>query len=322
MPVVIESYGYPAVFDEAGEVVSGAIDAAIGAKYWPAIQSGRFTALGKNDWKVTAQVGVDRGIRVNAGTIVGDAIMDTLPQYDTFSLPAVTSGTQRWYMVVARRSWTDPAFTRIMFLPGFVDTTALPERSDDPGRESDQPLALCLVEAGKTVIEQIIDLRVHAGGSGSYYAYNGQALQYLESPGAEVFQGGELWRYMPLENGNWGFRSTKQETTPWRGPEVYGNAFRPFVDARIGWNGVQFRIANGTAHLSGAVLKDAREVNPNTAPAGTAMFRIPRELAPARKTRGIDCVVETDGNVTIVDPVAPGGAVSLSASWAVEPGEV
>ena len=187
------SYGYP-----------GSINAAALAVWLPAAAASRFSVAGAEDWRVTVQGGLDRGIRINAGTGCGDGIMDVTAEYETMALPLVESGSQ-WFLVARRRNWAVPATTVPVVIAGTA-TKALPARSDTAGVESDQPLALCRVQAGQTVVQEIIDLRCWAG-NGGLIAADKLALDYLARPGADVLIGSTTWRYSIGANGFWGWDS-------------------------------------------------------------------------------------------------------------------
>ncbi|SEE26936.1 hypothetical protein SAMN04489740_1007 [Arthrobacter alpinus] len=183
------SYGYP-----------GSINAAALATWLPAAAAARFSVAGVDDWRVTTQGGLDRGIRINAGTGTGDGIMDVTAEYETMALPLVESGSQ-WFLVVRRRNWSVPATTVPMIIAG-TSAKAIPARSNTPGVESDQPLALCRVQAGQTVVQEIIDLRCWAGNGGVVIA-DILARDYLARPGADVLLGSTTWRYTIGALGVW-----------------------------------------------------------------------------------------------------------------------
>lgn len=185
------SYGYP-----------GSINAAALAVWLPAAAAARFSVAGAEDWRVTVQGGLDRGIRINAGTGCGDGIMDVTAEYETRALPLVESGSQ-WFLVARRRNWAVPATTVPVVIAGTA-TKALPARSDTAGVESDQPLALCRVQAGQTVVQEIVDLRCWAGNGGVVIA-DILARDYLARPGADVLHGSTSWRFAMGANGVWGW---------------------------------------------------------------------------------------------------------------------
>lgn len=185
------SYGYP-----------GSINAAALAAWLPAAAASRFSVAGAEDWRVTTQGGLDRGIRINAGTGCGDGIMDITAEYETMALPLVESGSQ-WFLIARRRNWAVPATTVPVAIAGTAAKT-LPERSDTPGVESDQPLALCRVQAGQTVVQEIIDLRCWAGNGGVVIA-DILARDYLARPGADVLLGSTTHRYTMGANSSWGW---------------------------------------------------------------------------------------------------------------------
>jgi len=187
------SYGYP-----------GSINAAALATWLPAAAAARFSVVGADDWRVSVLGGLDRGLQVNAGTGCGDGVMDVTAEYETMSLPLVGSGSQ-WFLVVRRRNWAAPPSTNLVAIPG-TSEKKLPARSDNPGFESDQPLALCRVQAGQTIVQEIVDLRCW-GGNGGLVAADAMALDYLARPGADVRVGPVSYRYALAADGTWGWYS-------------------------------------------------------------------------------------------------------------------
>jgi hypothetical protein len=175
------SYGYP-----------GSVNSAVLADWLTRAAAARFSVAGEDDWKVTVQAGLDRGIRINAGTGIGDGVMDVFPDYDTRSLPLVASGS-RYYLIVARRNWSTPASTNFVVIAG-TSARALPTRLDSPGQESDQPIALVRVQAGNTVVQEIVDLRAWAG-NGGVEAVDIMGREPLARPGAAVKVGTNVHRY-------------------------------------------------------------------------------------------------------------------------------
>lgn len=199
------SYGYP-----------GSINAAALATWLPAAAAARFSVVGPDDWRVSVLGGLDRGIRINAGTGCGDGVMDVTAEYETVSLPLVVSGSQ-WFLVVRRRNWATPATTNLAVIAGTAERK-LPARSNNPGFESDQPLALCRVQAGQTLVQEIVDLRCW-GGNGGLVAADALALDYLDRPGADVRVGPVSYRYALAPDGTWGWYSDQpQSLTPLQVP--------------------------------------------------------------------------------------------------------
>ena len=254
----------------------------------------------------------------------GHGVWDVSDAVTTITVTPPAQGVTRWDLIAAHRDWqpTGGGPTALIALEGLDSTTFMAGKDSDPGVIDDQPVWLVKWVGGQTQPQAKIDLRCWAAGAGAYFAMNGEVLQYLEHPGAEVYLGGHLWRYQPVRNGVWGFRSTRFETSPWLPPEVFGNGFREYgspTQTISGWNGVRYRVVNGTGHLNGASLKDK---NGNSVPEGTSICRIPLIHAPSRRVRGENCFLEPDGNVKTAGPVADGAAVSFAVSWALEPDEV
>lgn len=185
------NYGFP-----------GTINSAALAKWLPHAGKARFSVLGADDWKVSSLPGLDRGIRIEAGIGAGDGVMSDFPEYDTRSLPAPAAlGQSVWHLVANRRNWSSPATSMFTSIEG-SSQMALPVRADQPGIESDQPVALVRVTGGESTVQEIIDLRVWAGDGGLEAAHT-LALTFLNQPGAEVRIGKTTYRYTRQSNNVW-----------------------------------------------------------------------------------------------------------------------
>lgn len=303
----IVSYGYPRQANN-----SGAIDSATGAKFWPRIGGARFCVGGANDFKVSKMPGLDRGVRIEAGVIIGDAIMDEMLSYDTIQLPA-PAGDYQWFMLVMSRNWAVPSSSHIAIVPGGTNT-ALPTWKNIPGTEVEQPFALCRVKKNETVVDQIIDLRCWSN-NGGMAAADATALQYLGRPAATVTVGTRVWRYRLLDNGVWGWKSTEQDDAGYAAPGIWGNGFTPYTGN--GYAGVKYRVLNGVVFLDGAAFN--KDLAWKTS---TPMFALPSNLIPQRKIDAVNCVVDISGNVLPGRAGKPGEAISFAASWPLPMAEV
>lgn len=127
--------------------------------------------------------GPDRSIRVLPGRAVGQGILDDLDAAVTLTAAPVTSG-DRWDMVVLRRNWT--AKTTDLVLVSGSSTKALPARSQEPGVEDDQPIALVRFTAGQTQAVEVVDLRIWHGDGGCA-ARDRLVLNYLDRIGTRVY---------------------------------------------------------------------------------------------------------------------------------------
>ena len=188
MAIPPDAYGYP--------------DAEITADKLPIWQQplSRFSVEKPNDWKVSALVSIDRGIRIEVGTGSGDAVTDVTHEYETMSLPKPDIPL-RHYLIVRRRNWAGDGTSTLVAIPGSAKAE-LPKRSDKPGEESDQPLALVPVMQAESTVGKIIDLRVFAHDGGVEIVHK-LALEYLGRPGAAVKLGRSVWRFESKGNGLW-----------------------------------------------------------------------------------------------------------------------
>lgn len=192
MAIPPDAYGYP--------------DAEITADKLPIWQQplSRFSVEKPDDWKVSALVSIDRGIRVEVGTGSGDAVTDVTHEYETMSLPKPDVAS-RWYLIVRRRNWAGDGTSTLVAIPGTASLTpTLPSRFNAPGERSDQPLAMVRVTQADSTVQQVVDLRCWASNGGVEVA-NKLALEYLGEPGAAVKLGRSVWRYESQGNGVWGW---------------------------------------------------------------------------------------------------------------------
>jgi hypothetical protein len=175
------SYGYP-----------GSVDAAALAIWLPNVSAAQYSVDGANDCKVIEGSG-DRGITIKPGTIVGDGIMDIFNSNTNLNLASVVAGS-RWDMIVCRRTWstTPGASTSVFTVIQGSATKGLPARNNNKGVLSDQPIALCRVQAGSTEVEEIIDLRCWAHNAG-VYAIDELVKGYIDQPGTHLSVGPRNW---------------------------------------------------------------------------------------------------------------------------------
>ncbi|MER2134193.1 MAG: hypothetical protein ABS910_05870, partial [Arthrobacter sp.] len=199
MAIEPSTYGFP----------YASIDAAA-LPEWVKTARARFSVSGVDDWKVAPLGSLDRGIRVEVGTGHGDGVTVTTHEYETMSLP-YPDVASRWYLIARRRNWSGNGTATLVALPAGT-TPSLPpvgnsasQRSDAPGIESDQPIALVRVTQKDRTVQEIIDLRTWAGPGGVEAAHE-LALTYLAEPGAAVKIGRTEHRYELQANGVWGWR--------------------------------------------------------------------------------------------------------------------
>ena len=198
MAIEPTTYGFP----------GGAIDAAA-LPEWVKTARARFSVSGPDDWKVSSLGSLDRGIRIEVGTGHGAGVTVTTHEYETMSLPYPDIAT-RWYLIARRRNWSGSGTATLVALPG-GSTPSIPavgnassQRSDTPGVESDQPLALVRVTQKDRTVQEIIPLHAWAGPGGVEAAHD-LALQYLGEPGAVVRTPNGVSRYQRGANNVWGW---------------------------------------------------------------------------------------------------------------------
>lgn len=181
--MAIDSYGYPL------GIMTGAD--------WARAQWG----LGRRYWvydaasvRVTPVTGGTRQVSVAVGYFGGWGIRDYNDAAATVTLPTVASGT-RYFMIVARRSWTGTggATTFTYVDAGTTGASTLPTRNTNPGTLDDQPLAMVPLTAGQTVPGTPIDLRLVGTEVGGQHAMSQLVLQYANHVGISVRIGEAVW---------------------------------------------------------------------------------------------------------------------------------
>lgn len=161
-----------------------------------------YGVVGDADWKVTIKPGVDRTLKIAAGLGYGHGVIDTNDAVETgatVQLPTLSgTGTVRWDLVVARRDWSGTGGTTTFeYVTGTsVQTAVFSSRSQTPGVEDDQPLALVRVvgNGGGGAIDSsnVIDLRVWAS-NGGMVGNSDLVVHYLTEPGTTVRVGSRVW---------------------------------------------------------------------------------------------------------------------------------
>lgn len=167
---------------------AGEVNEITGRDYWNRIGSSKYGVAGPGDLKVSITTG-DRMLLVASGVAWGHNIMDTLAVSVSIQLDAVSSGS-RWDLVVVRRDATDG--TSIQVVKGTASKT-IPSLTTAGTTHTDQPLALCRVDFGKTTVQEIVDLRVWAANGGAT-ANDDLVRSYLNAVGTEVEINGIAWQ--------------------------------------------------------------------------------------------------------------------------------
>lgn len=188
---------------------AGSITETTGKDFWNRIGASKYGVVGAGDLKVSTTTG-DRMLLVASGIAWGHNIQDTLSTSVSVQLNSVASGS-RWDLVVVRRDVT--AKTSIEVVQGTGSKT-IPSLTTTTASHADQPIALCRVDAGVTTVQEIIDLRCWSS-NGGVVIVNQLALDYLNTPGARVLQGGTEYRYLPDSLGVFGWESRETMFREW-----------------------------------------------------------------------------------------------------------
>ncbi|MDD7930063.1 hypothetical protein [Microbacterium thalli] len=142
-----------------------------------------------DDWRASIG-GADREVRLTPGQGHGWGVLDRSTNEESILLPPTTSGS-RFHLISIRRSW-QTSTSAFVSVPG-TNKTAIPPRESTPFALDDQPLWLARVDAGKSQVQQLIDLRLWSGPGGAL-AVDELVLQYLNRLGTVVDINGRSWR--------------------------------------------------------------------------------------------------------------------------------
>lgn len=145
-----------------------------------------------SNWRVTVDNTGDRKVSISAGAGSGKGVTDITDEAETLTLGSVGAGS-RWDMIVVRRDWDSNTSSFAVIVGSALKQ--LPTRNSGFGTLDDQPIALCRVEAGKTAVQEIVDLRCWKAGGG-LVAMDPLALGYLANVGTQVTIKGITWQYV------------------------------------------------------------------------------------------------------------------------------
>jgi len=234
--MTIQSVGY-----------EGDIDETAWAEIIPMMGGRSYGVKGAKDWAATIGTS-DRSIVIGTGTGFGYGVRDVNTEPVTIALPSVAAGA-RWDLICAKRKWGTPA-TTFTSIQG-TSEQKIPTRKTMPGEEDDQPLYLAKVEAGKSQVSELVDLRVW-GGDGGSTARHALALQYLTQLGTSVLIDGVVWRRTLNSDGNavW-LRTPVQRQGGWiEGVTGGGIAYAGAVTHLIAWTVPEMIPAGAMLHIA------------------------------------------------------------------------
>lgn len=157
----------------------------------------QYGVLDEGSW-VARVGGADREVRLTPGTGYGCGILDRTTAEASIVLPATSSGSV-YHLIHVRRDWGN---NRSSF-DSKVGTSArqIPARATTVGSLDDQPLWLARVDAGKSQVQELIDLRVWGGAE----AKSELVLQYMTQLGTRIRIGRVWWTrgFGALGNPQW-----------------------------------------------------------------------------------------------------------------------
>jgi len=158
----------------------------------------QYGVTSESSWKPTAGPG-DREVKLLAGAGFGYGVRDRTTAPVSLFLDAAGSGS-RWDLVVVRRDWQANEST-FDVIEG-SSTKMLPGRETSHSvQKDDQPIALVRIQAGRSDVAEIIDLRVW-GGDGGSTAADELVLQFMNRLGTQIRIGVRQWARLLDSVGN------------------------------------------------------------------------------------------------------------------------
>lgn len=177
---------------------------------------------------VSVKAGADRTVAISPGNAWGRGIFTTSTATESVTLPAAPSSGSRWDMVVLRRDWNTKTAT-FTYVKG-TSTKALPTRNTAVGTLDDQPLVLARVEAGKSAVQEIVDLKCWSNNSGLSIR-DAMAMDYLKQDGTTLTLGGKTYQYW--DSSGWNLKGSVYDGGWANGYLVSGwNGAGSYVQAR------------------------------------------------------------------------------------------
>ncbi|GLJ78688.1 hypothetical protein GCM10017586_03700 [Microbacterium imperiale] len=144
--------------------------------------------LSETSWRARVG-GVDREVRIAPGGGFGWGVVDRTEDEASIILPAAATGSV-WHLVTVHRDWQNN-LSSFDSIPAGA-TKAIPDRATTPGTADDQPLWLARVDAGKSQVQELVDLRVW-GSDGGSFANDLLVRQYLDRLGTVIRIGAGTW---------------------------------------------------------------------------------------------------------------------------------
>lgn len=268
----------------------------------------RYGVVGAGSWAASIG-GADREVRISAGVGYGGGVMDRTTADASLVLPATTSGSL-YHLIYVNRDWNvgRSCFTS---KPG-TNERKIPSRDTTPGQSDDQPLWLARVDAGKSQVQELIDLRVWGTGGGTYAA-SALALQYFDDLGVSVlFNETRADRVLDaLGNPAWKYTN---EIDRFVRITQSGEGFVGYYGD--GWDGMVVGRCGSIVTGGGAMVKDPGGGG-SVAKKGKAVANIPVGYRPPSRVATTDPRLEitADGEIRLTQDVAPQTSISFSFTY-------
>jgi hypothetical protein len=146
-------------------ITSVGYDGTIGETEWAKLASfigTPYAVAGTADYATAINVSADRTVTVSAGTAYGHGVYDVNSAPVNVQCDTIVSGS-RWDLICIRRNWVPAGgTTTVIKVNGNASRIVPSGRSQTPGVQDDQPIALVQITAGSTLPTAVVDLRVFA----------------------------------------------------------------------------------------------------------------------------------------------------------------
>lgn len=289
---------------------AGDINATEWAQFSPFFGQ-RYGVADAGSWVATPGA-ADREVRLSKGVGYGAGVMDRTTADVSLVLPATTSGSL-YHLVYVNRDWnTSGGRSSFTTKPG-TSALTIPARDTTPGNIDDQPLWLARVDAGKSQVQELIDLRVWRG-PGGVYAARREVLQYLNEPGTSIFIGEETRAdriFDAFGNPRWRFTN---EIDRFVKIGTFSEGFDHYPG--FGWDGLFVGRSGSVVSGGGAIVKDAGGGG-GTARKDKPIANIPVGYRPPSRTATTDPRLEITpgGDIVLTRDVEPQTTISFSFSY-------
>lgn len=268
----------------------------------------QYGVLNESSW-VARYGSADREVRLSPGAGFGCGVLDRSTAEASIVLPASASGSV-YHLIHVHRDWN---LNRSTF-DSKAGTSArqIPGRATTPGQSDDQPLWLARVDAGKSQVQELIDLRVWGGS----YAVDDLVRQYMNQLGTVLRIGNTTWRRVIDTLGN----------PAW----TNGDTGETSINLNGGWSvepdgaPPTFRVRDGMVSLNGRIRAGASVATPHAFTLPSAARPVTERVVGVMRPNNTfeTVIIRPDGQVLFYNVSLPANDYRLASipPWPAAPG--